>query len=135
MTAERVFFDSILANITSYREGDWTAEKVIDLIENLAHLGAADGLANDQRTTMEGHFCWKVRHPEAGHFIIPRSNPDRYEQAADLLFDTEDEAVAWRDEEIEEAEDDDDELAYIRAWRLCYASICEIQTDDEVEVS
>jgi hypothetical protein len=56
-----------------------------------------------------------------GRLLVPRADPHLWEQPADLLFDTEDEAHDWRDEEIADATDvgNEAEIVYIRSWVLC----------------
>lgn len=77
----------------------------------------------------EVFYCWMVPvrfEDEAGERLItPRSDGFKYEVPADLLFDTVEDALAWREEELEDLEGDDPndpdaaEVAYIRSWVLC----------------
>lgn len=46
----RAVFENILGVIAATRDADgYTPEKALEIIENFAHLGVADGLAGDQR--------------------------------------------------------------------------------------
>lgn len=74
----------------------------------------------------ETSYCWKViQTEERPHYLTPRANPAVYEQPADLLFDTSADAVAWRNEELGNAEEvgDENECAYIRSWVLCKRTV------------
>lgn len=70
---------------------------------------------NSSETT-EVWYCWRVRVDE--RLLVPRSDPHVYESAVDMLWTTEDEARAWRDEELD-AWDEPDEKSYIESWILC----------------
>jgi hypothetical protein len=67
----------------------------------------------------ETALVWMDPKAFPGRLIIPRSDPNRYESPADLLFDSVEEAAAWRDEELDAYADDAYEAAYIRRWVLC----------------
>lgn len=84
---------------------------------------AAHEAAREARLAGETHYVWLDRRIEG--FVVPRSDPNVYERPADLLFDNADDAQAWRDDEILDAEDchDDDKLAYIKRWVLCRRDI------------
>jgi hypothetical protein len=61
--------------------------------------------------------------------VIPRADPEKYEDMADLLFTTEEEAIAWRDEELTSWEDADEaEQTYIRSWILCKRRITPVSS-------
>lgn len=77
----------------------------------------------------ESSYCWMVAHKEDGHLVVPRSDGHSYEEPADLLFGSVEDAVAWRTDELdvyEQQEDDPndpEETAYIRSWVLCRRTI------------
>lgn len=49
-TSKRVYFDNILGVIAATRDADgYSPEKALEIIENLAHLGLADGLTGENR--------------------------------------------------------------------------------------
>lgn len=70
-------------------------------------------------------YVWRVVitfEDEAPRMIIPRSNPHLYEQAADSLFATVEEARGWFEEELESWEEPD-ERKYMQTWVLCKETV------------
>jgi hypothetical protein len=83
--------------------------------------------AEECKAATDAHetFCWMVMSqssPPGGReiLVIPRADPDKYENMADLLFSSKADAIAWRDEELTAWDDADEaEQTYIRSWILC----------------
>lgn len=71
----------------------------------------------------ETHFQWLDPIAFPGRLIVPRGDPMEYEQQADLLFDTIEDANDWRDEELDAYQDDANEHAYISRWVLCLRTV------------
>lgn len=77
----------------------------------------------------ETHYCWMDPNAFPGRLIVPRGDPMKYEDAADLLFATIDEAEDWRAEELDsyrgdsDSDSDTDEINYIQTWVLCRRTV------------